>query len=164
MSRKRARRRDSDSSEETEQSYEDIISAAAEEDGKYGVVWDHLIRGAKREHRLEAFRTIKRLVELPEVQTYYVGVSRCPAHRFFEMPNPHKQRFDAMFPLLVGKGMGTVERNILTVLRTGEVALHKMKNVGPGGERVRARGVRFLYLCVNRKSPTRTASPETEGE
>ena len=69
-----------------------------------------------------------------------------------------------MYPLMVGKNMGMVERNMIVVLRTGEVALHKIKNVGPGGERVRARGVRCLYLCVHRKSPTRAASPETEDE
>ncbi|MEE3207949.1 MAG: hypothetical protein VX239_03350 [Candidatus Thermoplasmatota archaeon] len=160
MSRKRTR----PSSEETEQSYEDIIGAAAKEDVKYGVVWDYFIRGAEREHRQNASRSIKQLVEEPAVQTYYVGVCRCPAHRFFETPSPHRERFDAMYPLMVGKNMGKVERNMIVVLRTGEVALHKIKNVGPGGERVRARGVRFLYLCVNRKSPTRAASPETEDE
>ena len=165
MSRKRARRRDSESeesTESTEQSYEDVINTAAEKDGKYGVVWDDFVRGALTEHRREAFRSIMRIVDLPEVRAYYIGVTRCPAHRFFEMPSPHRQSFDAMYPLLVGKGMGSVERRFIEVLRRGQRALHNMKIVGPGGERVRARGVRFLYLCVQLTSPTRTASPETD--
>ena len=125
-------------------------------------MWDYFVRGALTEHRRDAFRSIMRIVDLPEVRAYYIGVTRCPAHRFFEMPNPHKQSFDAMYPLLVGKGMGSVARLFIEVLRRGQRALQKMKNVVPGGERVRARGVRFLYLCVQQTSPTRTASPETD--
>ena len=55
-----------------------------------------------------------------------------------------------MYPLLLGKDMGKVERNVLEVLRKGEVKLSKMANIGGGGEGIHRRSLRFLYVCVRR--------------
>ena len=148
MSRARSRSRSSSSG--SAQSYEDVIADAVQEEARYGVSWDHFRRGAERADRQASFRTIKQIVEAQEVLKYYVGVCKSPAHRFFKEPRPHKMRFDQPYPLLVGKGMGQVERNILEVLRKGEVQLHKLENIGPGGEGVHRRSIRFLYLCVKR--------------
>ena len=140
---------DSDSS----QSFQDVISQAYAEADQYGVSWCFFEPGQTRTSRTTAFQAMKTKVASPEVQEYYIGVCKSPAHRFYNEPAPHKLRFDAIFPLLVGQNMGKTEKNYLQVLRAGQVDLHKLMNKSGGGEGVHARSVRFLYFCVKWTRP-----------
>ena len=129
-------------------SFEDIIGHAHLELEDYGVSWRYFERGSKRATKQAAFMHLKNLVIKPEVTSYYVGVCKSPAHRYFNEPAPHKKNYDVLFPLLVGKNMGKTERNFLRVLRVGGVVVEKLKNLSTGGEGIHPRSVRFLYVCV----------------
>ena len=149
MMRKRAR----SLSESSGQSYEDVIANAINDCEQYGVQWEHFEKGTGRERRaqrVEAFRTIKALVVLPNISNWYVGEAINPARRFHEDPGPHCLKYHVLYPLWIGTNMGKHERNLLRVLREGNIAQGKCDNLGPGGEHVSANSVCFMYCCIRR--------------
>ena len=129
--------------------FDDVVAGEIDEAAQFGVSWQHFVKGEEVENRKMAWRTILKFAESEETRRFYIGVCKSPAHRFFKKPAPHKFKFDVLYPLLVGRDMGKVEKNMLQVIRKGQVALGKLENVGPGGEGVHRKSIRFLYLCVS---------------
>ena len=75
-------------------------------------------------------------------------------HRFFKEPSPHKLKYDALFPLFIDKNMGKYEKSFLKVLRAGNVATDKLKNLSGGGEGIHFKSNRFLYFTVKYRERT----------
>ncbi len=148
----------SDRGDTSSEAYEDIIAQATTELDKYGVSWKFFDRGNTREKRIASWRAIKDAVRSSEVQAYYIGVCKSPARRFFEEPAPHKFKYDVLYPLLIGKDMGKVERNFLEVLVKGEICTSKLRNKSKGGEGSHRKSVRFLYVCIKWSASAATSS------
>ena len=130
-------------------SHGDIVACAScQSELKYGVHWRHFRKGETIGNRKDAWRRFRNIVEEPEVVSWYLGVTGMPSRRFWEEPSPHKLRFDAMFPLLVGKHMGRYEKNWLKLVKMVPGLKEASCNVGPGGERVRRGSIKFMYVCV----------------
>ena len=146
MMRKRAR----SPSESSGQTYEDVIANAITDCEQYGVQWEYFKKGNDRAQRVEAFRTIKALVVLPNIANWYLGVAINPARRFHEDPGPHCLKYHVLYPLWIGTNMGKYERDLLRVLKAGNIAQGKCDNRGPGGEHVSANSVCFMYCCIRR--------------
>ena len=128
--------------------YEDVVHAAMEQNEQFGVSWQ--LFSQRREK--DAFEKAVRLAQQVETQSCYVGVAKCPNHRFFEPPSPHKMRFDVLYPLLVGKRMGGTEKKLISALL--RAAPEKLTNQSRGGEGISPLSIRFLYLCVRRVRPS----------
>ena len=162
VSRKR-KREGSGSSTESDTSLkpheiDDRVRDAQRRAHAYGPRWEYFSRGFERFDRQQAYGLVKMLASSTETSKYYIGVCKDPASRFFEPPSAHKHNFDCMFPLLLGKNMGEVERNFLKTLRTKNIELHKLENKSTGGEGVHPRSLRFLYICVKRRREAAAAS------
>ena len=136
---------------DSEDAYDDVLARSRAASAHYGVRWDSFVEGSTQQSRIAAFFTLKALIQDNDIAKWYIGVTFCPVHRFYHGEPPHKLNYDAMFVLYLGTNLGRFERNWLQVVQKvfSQECLSKCQNKGKGGERVKARSVRYLYLCLS---------------
>ena len=130
-------RREADS--DSEVCYEDVIEEAQEMELQYGVSWKYM--GSKAQASGQAMI----LATQASVLSYYVGVCKWPAVRYYERDSAHCKKYQVMYPLAVGKRMGQLERQVLAVCKAASALCD---NKSDGGEMCHAESVKFLYICL----------------
>ena len=129
--KRRQQRSEESSTEETEDAHEDLLAAAQRDSEQWrqrsGVVWGGYKTGANPEAVMEA---AKKIAVRADVLSFYVGVCKSPAQRFYEKPTvewvPHMERFHAMYMLSLSRDMGELEKQLIRACRS--VASHKCLN------------------------------------
>ena len=147
MGKRKAEEQDAgEESESSANDFEDVVYAAQENSQHFGIIWDLFEHNSAK----MSYSRLKEEVLKEDVFSYYVGVCKDPCWRFYCEPSPHRLRFQELWPLIVGKSMGKIERQLISELR--KVCPEKMKNSAQssGGEGIHAQSVRFLYLCFHR--------------
>ena len=130
-------RREADS--DSEVCYEDVTEEAQEMALQYGVSWQYM--GSKHEASGQAII----LATQASVLSYYVGVCKWPAVRYYERASAHCKNYQVMYPLAVGKRMGQLERQVLAACKAISALCD---NKSDGGEMCHAESVKFLYICL----------------
>ena len=133
---------------DSEVCYDDVIEEAQAMAVRYGVVWDYF--GTKAAATAQAIL----LVTQASSQSYYVGVCKWPAERYYEHSSAHCRTYQKMFVLCVGKKMGQLERKVTAACKAcrGSSACD---NRSEGGEHVHEESIKFLYVCVRTPQPVR---------
>ena len=140
-----AKKRRVEADSDSEVCYDDIVEEAQKMDAQYGVIWRFL--GDKSAAVSQAILIVTRAV----AQSFYVGVCKWPADRYYEHSSAHCKTYQKMFVLCVGKDMGKLERKVLAACKDcrGSSACD---NKSKGGERVHEDSIKFLYVCVRTAS------------
>ena len=131
-------RREADS--DSDVCYEDVLEAAQEMQLGYGVLWQHM--GSKAQAPEQAII----LASQASVLSYYVGVCKWPAIRYYEHDFAHCKKYQVMYPLAVGKRMGQLEKTVLAACKSAVSAVRDNKS--DGGEHVHRDSVKFVYICL----------------
>ena len=130
---------------ESDIDFEDVVTDARTYDELYGVSWKYFKYKDVRNALVHAVE----IASDPDVHKYYIGVAKTPALRFFENPEPHCIRFQAMYVLLVGCHMGKIERACIKECR--RIRPGAIENRSNGGENINMMSTRFLYICVRKR-------------
>ena len=110
-------------------------------DQEYGVIWKFFSGKAA------AVSQAILLVTQASAQSFYVGVCKWPAERFYEYSSAHCKTYQKMYVLCVGKKMGQLEKKVIQACKDcrGSSACD---NKSAGGERCHEESIKFLYVAV----------------
>ena len=135
----KSRRVEADS--DSEVAYDDVVEEAQKMDQEYGVIWK-LFSG-----KAAAVSQAILLVTQASAQSFYVGVCKWPAERFYEYSSAHCKTYQKMYVLAVGKQMGQLEKKVIKACKDcrGSSACD---NRSEGGERCHEQSIKFLYVAV----------------